>query len=406
MLPDQDSLPKPEELLIDYARRLERHRAGRTVLWLALSKLARENRHPSDIQLAANLLTPLAQRFHGEVFALACADVVVCLKEAKWKEVEAAIFDLRFSLASDPLMKRADAEGDGVFLTVYDMGKEYEAFRARTATMSSARTEPPLASPTPANDEAIPAARLVFSREEMTRRAKTESLAGHVDTPQGRIAIERLLDAKTIGTLGESLKPKHWGTRYAVSQEALDAFDQVATMLARRQISQAQALAEVERSVLAGLASHLETQGIEASILALHLDAMMSPEFLLFDRQMAKLGGARPGILVRVEELDLDPATGAYAHGFLRRSGYAVGIGGLDLEAAQRNADRLLGFDLVEIVHPSEIGIADGKRLSAVMAKLGAKQIILSGMRTETQLKAARRAGASLVTGTIVEALA
>jgi hypothetical protein len=406
LLPDTDNLPKPEELLNDYARRLERHRAGRTVLWLELSQLARENRHPSDIQLAANLMAPLAKRFHGEVFALGNADVVVCLKEPKWKEVETVLFDLKFSLAHDPLMKRADTEGNSVFLKVYDIGEAYEAFRARTLAGLRTDDDNYPVPPAPANDQPNPTARLVFSREEMIRRARSQGIAGHVDTPQGRIAVERLLDRHTIGTLSDSLKPKHWGYRESVNADALDAFDQIATMFARRQISEAQAFAEVERNVLPGLASHLGTNGAETGVLALHLEALMSPEFLLFERQMAELGPSRPGILMRVEELDLDPETGAYIRNVLRQFGYAVGICGINLGVAARNVDLLTGFDLVEITHTSEIGIEDAKRLASVIAKLGAKRAILTGMRTEAQLKAARQAGAQFVAGPIVDALA
>jgi c-di-GMP-related signal transduction protein len=126
----------------------------------------------------------------------------------------------------------------------------------------------------------------------------------------------------------------------------------------------------------------------------------------LFERQMAELGPSRPGILMRVEELDLDPETGAYIRNVLRQFGYAVGICGINLGVAARNVDLLTGFDLVEITHTSEIGIEDAKRLANVIAKLGAKRAILTGMRTEAQLKAARQAGAQFVAGPIVDALA
>jgi len=294
--PERARLPRPEELLIDYARRLQRHRAGRRALWFHLSRLGRQNRHESDIQLAANLLIPLAHRYQGEVFALANGDIVVCLKNPSPKEVDTAVFDLRFSFAQDPLMQRADKEGTHLFLTTYDMADRYDAFLDRVKEAATGGGAPPPPTPTQDTTPAGLGERLMLSREELRRSNGGAGVAGHIDTSQGCIAVERLLEHRDIAGFEGGARPRRWGIRETVRPEALEAFDTLAMALARRQVNESTALAEIERILLSGMAEHLKARAEAHHVIALRLEALMSPELLIFDRQLKASKQALPWI--------------------------------------------------------------------------------------------------------------
>ncbi|MFO1187965.1 MAG: hypothetical protein U1E87_11255 [Alphaproteobacteria bacterium] len=215
-------LPSPEELLLDYARRLDRHRQGRRALWIHLSRLSRQLRQEGDHLLGANVMRPLARKFHGEVFALATGDLVVLLKEPDDKSIESALFDLRLAFSRDPLMRRVDEEGPDVYLTVYDIAASYDVFVEAVKAACTRRRAPQLPPEPEAPQETAPGARLIFSRDELREKAPA-TLPGHIDTSQGRIAIERLLERQAIGRLVSPLVARPWGKREAIRAAAIDA---------------------------------------------------------------------------------------------------------------------------------------------------------------------------------------
>ncbi len=400
MQAERASLPSAEGLLLDYARRLGRHRPGRRALWFHLSRLERQNRDASDIQLAASHLTPLAHKYHGEVFALSSGDIVVCLKDPNLREVETAVFGLHFSFARDPLMKRADTEGTHVFLTTFDMTDQYDTFMSRVnAAVNGELAEAGI----PASKQ--PAGlgeRLMLSREEMQDRAKSDSLAGHIQTSQGQIATERLLETRRIAIF-EDGRAREWGTRMAVRVEAVDAFDSLSMAIARHQIEPEAALGDVERVLLSAIGEHIKIESRPNQIIALHAEALMSPEFLLFDRHMTGLKEGKPRVVFHAHEMRERPDTITYLKSFLAARGYELGVAGLQLAEMAELERGLSNLRLVEISHPREIEVRDAEAIKRLLARFGPLGVILSELQTQKTLVIARRAGVRLLSGPIID---
>jgi len=404
VLPDRARLPTPEELLVDYARRLSRHRAGRRVLWFHLSRLAQENRRESDLQLIANRLRPLVNETHGELFSLASGDIVVCLKDPDAGQIDAAMDQARLSFAHDALMQRAELEGTHVFVTGYDMAERYDAFLAHATRALAGEGEgaPVGVSPGPPSGLGD---RLVLSREEIRRLgADATMVSGHINTSQGRIAVERLLERRAIAALEGGPRPRRWGVREVVRPEAIDAFDSLAMALARHQITESIALSEVERALLPGLPEHFKASAERHHVVALHAEALMSPEFLLFDRQMDSAKIAKPLVAFWSEELRDHRDTIVYLRSFLGERRYRLGAAGLAIGDLAEMSVHLKELQFVEVDHPGEITARDAELLKRLVMHLGAEGVLLCELRSQKALVIARRAGIRLVAGPVVDA--
>lgn len=397
-------LPSPDELLLDYARRLDRHRLGRRALWIHLSRLSRQLRQDGDHLLGANIMRPLARKFHGEVFALAMGDLVVLLKEPDDKAVESALFDLRLAFSRDPLMRRVDEEGPGVYLTVYDIAASYDEFVAAVKTACTRRRapQPQPEMPAPAPEE-MPGARLIFSRDELREKAPA-TLPGHVDTPQGRIAIERLLERQTIGQLISSLTARPWGKREAIREAAIDAFDHLRVAVGRQQVSLSSALSEIERLLMGGWCDLLRTEGTERTLLLLRSETLLSAEFLTFDRWIAETKLEHPSIAFYIEDVLNDAETVAYLRNFLRERKYRIGLGALPLRDIAQARDALTGLAFIEIAMPGEISARDKELISRLVGEWGAERVLATAVASPEVLEAVHEAGIRFASGRAVRA--
>ncbi|MFZ1992260.1 MAG: hypothetical protein WAW96_21100 [Alphaproteobacteria bacterium] len=399
MQPDK-ARSNPDGLLLDYARRLERHRPGRRALWFHLSRLQRQNRDQADLQLAAKQLSPLAQKYHGEVFVLSNSDIVACVKDANLREIETAVFALHFTFARDPLMKLADTEGTQVFLTSFDMVDQYDAFMSRVTAVANGELVEPGAAP-PKQPAGL-GERLMLSREELKQQADSDPLDGHVLTPQGQIAIDRLLDRRQIATF-ESGRAREWGARNTVRLEAIDAFDSLAMAIARHRLEPSDALGEVERTLLSAIGEHIKTQARPNQIVAFRTEALISPEFLLFDRHVTAAKEGKPRIAFWAEEVRDHLDTINYLRSFLTTRGYTLGITGLDLAEVAELASPIANLRFVEIDHPREIEAGDAELIKRLLTRFGPESVILSEIQTQKALVIARRAGVRLLSGPIID---
>jgi hypothetical protein len=229
-------------------------------------------------------------------------------------------------------------------------------------------------------------------------------MAGHIDTSQGRIAVERLLDRCAIAAFEGGARPRRWGLRECVRAQAIDAFDSLAMALARRQIAEGTALAEIERILLTGMAEHLKAQGEAHHLLALRSEALMSPEFLLFDRMVKSARLSLPWVAFWAGEINADRETVDYLRAFMRERGYRLGVTGIDLGDAPSLSSAVSGFQFIEIEHPREIEPRDAERLKRLVDGLGAGNVILSSLRSQKALVIARRIGIMLASGPVADA--
>ncbi|MBI3707634.1 MAG: hypothetical protein HY246_08150, partial [Proteobacteria bacterium] len=134
----EDSLPNQAVALLDYTRRLDRHRTGRRAVYMHLSKLRPYNRREQHLRIAYNTLETLVQAHEGQIFALANADVVLLCKGATVADMDAVILKVRFLFNEDPLVMGDDGDAKKRFCDWFDLEQDYPTFLAHVENLLAA----------------------------------------------------------------------------------------------------------------------------------------------------------------------------------------------------------------------------------------------------------------------------
>ena len=121
----QKSIPSQENLLLDYVRRLEKHRDGRMVVYVHLSQLRPFNRREQHIRAATSSFDPLVSAMSGQLFALRNADLIFVFKAEARPQVETVVQKVRFLFSDDPLIAEADTH-EKPFASWYDAEDNYD----------------------------------------------------------------------------------------------------------------------------------------------------------------------------------------------------------------------------------------------------------------------------------------
>ncbi len=122
-------LPSQEYLLVDYARRLDRHRDGRRAVHVHLSKLRPQNRREHHIRIAANTVEDFVKAHDGQLYVLSTGDLVYVVKNSTLPQLDDSVMKLRYLFSEDPLTQLDDEEGGhGKFATIYNVETNHAGF--------------------------------------------------------------------------------------------------------------------------------------------------------------------------------------------------------------------------------------------------------------------------------------
>ena len=128
------ALPSQEEVLLDYVKRLRRHKTGRRAVHLYLSNLSRASQHPQDLNVAAAYFTPLIKKYDGQLFRLANLDFVFVGKGISLTELDDVVLKLRYMFRDDSRLKELEQYTDtDPLCTHYDVERDYETLLADAA---------------------------------------------------------------------------------------------------------------------------------------------------------------------------------------------------------------------------------------------------------------------------------
>jgi EAL domain-containing protein (putative c-di-GMP-specific phosphodiesterase class I) len=102
----------------------------RTAVHLHLSKLQPSRRHEHHMRLATTTFDSLLMRYECRLFRLGNGDLMLVAKDTPLLEVDAQLAKLRGMFADDPLIYRAEVNGEG-FATAHDISADPAAFQTR-----------------------------------------------------------------------------------------------------------------------------------------------------------------------------------------------------------------------------------------------------------------------------------
>ncbi|MEK9722751.1 MAG: hypothetical protein VW405_04615, partial [Rhodospirillaceae bacterium] len=133
-------LPSQENLLLDYVRRLEKHRQGRKVVILHLSALRPFNRRDQHIRAAASNFDNLVSDITGQIFVMKNADIYFIYKSEAHGTVETIVQRVKYLFDDDPLVAEEGLQNQP-FASWYDANADYDAFLQLVQSMAQSEQE-------------------------------------------------------------------------------------------------------------------------------------------------------------------------------------------------------------------------------------------------------------------------
>lgn len=394
-----------EELLADYARRLQHHLPGRRAVHIHLSRLAAPNRREHHIRIAANSWDPIIKRFEGQLFHLGNNDLIVVAKGATVAELDNIVLKLRFLFSEDPLAEgSAEVEGR-TFCTWYDLQKDYPRFLDVTQDLLKRRKAGY------AEERARDAVQLMAKAEtgpvipkhpiDPTRLARLE---------QGLVTMDLapMIRRQPVCAVMPGAPPM------PVFQEVFVAIAELTKRLmpdvdlfTDRWLFQ-RLTESLDQRVLAAL-PELEGREKHSTSLNLNVATVLSPGFLAFDKKLRF--ATQKTMLAEFQMIDVFADLGSFifARDFLRDRGWRVILDGLNYLTFPVIAGAELSLDLQKVIWTPElqVDVQETRRTSFRQAveRVGADKVVLCRCDTNEAIAFGQSLGVRLFQGRIVDAL-
>lgn len=429
-------LPEPEELFLDYVKRMARHRDGREVLLVHMSKLDFGNRTRHHIELVTARLGQVARKFDGRVFTFVNGDIACVVREASPGLIDNVLFEIRYGYSTDALVQAEDT-GDAVFIERFDVRWDYESVeklaRERLAALKTSLSGPVSApeqesgvdvknSPT-RTDAAAPGEpplkkmASLLAMDHKVRKSETRPVldsearvaAGPLDqwlaentvTVGGAaLALNEVIRPISICDIGHPGQPPVGATLQICQRDLIDAYARTCGMRVSERLEEF-LLAEAETSLVPLLGALVLPTGSPNTNLrqsvCLSPQVILSPAFLLASRAWQQAGKDGALFWFDPDDLDRDTPPMPYIADFLHDMGHLVGMRGLvpgDLRPCAARLPQIDGWALKwpELdLNRTPQGETDS--LSRALGEWGAEHCFLQGVNNENKAVAAKAFG-------------
>ncbi len=391
-----------EALLLDYVRKLERHRRGRRAALIHLSDLQPQNRREHHIRIALNAFEPLVKQLKGQAFLLTNSDICFVFREQALDEVEGAVVKLRFLFSDDPLLVDEGKDSARPFVDWFILERDYDALlhlAQRAATEEDARRTQE------------------FTKSYIAQQAPKAPTVSEPLTPQALWRIEEALMRADLSNMLRRQAISAIVGRSAPQPIFHELFISIAdlreTMLPNVNLASSpwlfQQLTEtLDRRVLSMLSKHDDRTVAGDVSINLNVQTLLSPEFLVFDDNLQ--AGMRGTIVIEVQKVDVFADLGQFlfARDFCRDRGYRICIDGVTFESLPFVDRQRLGIDLVKISWSptmSEGVLPNGVRFEEYLHRCGPARVILCRCDDQDAVDFGQVAGVTMFQGRHVEAL-
>lgn len=383
-----------EEQLVDYAERLEKHRAGRRAVQIHLSQLRPYLLKPHHLRLAKQLLEPLVNRFEAGVYQLWNNDVVVLTKGASEEDIETSIRDLKKLFARDPLFSAPPgAARVEPFCDWYDIENDWQTFVDLCRRHNEDRRK--AAAPGAGGKAA----------ETMIDPAVLEKLENAIV----KADLANLLRRQQVFAIIPGAKPAPILTELFFSMPFL-----AQTVAPGYNVTGDkwlfQHLARVLDARMLALMPQQEYQPmLKNASLNMSLATVLSPEFLDFDK--ATNNKERGPLAVELPALDYfsDPDDFAFARDFLKERGYKIILDQVKHELLPILDRDRLSVDLLKVVwsqafYDDCVG-EQAKDMADAIERIGRERVILCRVDAEQGIEIGQKLGLSLFQGRLLDAM-
>ncbi|HZB94232.1 MAG TPA: hypothetical protein VE397_22475 [Stellaceae bacterium] len=387
--------PAAEVQLLRHLRRLAEVRSGQRALHFHLSRLQRHHRRDKHLQIVANMLDELVQRFEGRLFRLANSDIVLICKGARRKTLEGTVDLIRYLFGEDPLAKHDD--GGSAFCSLFDLEHDYDRFLAQVERLREAEARqraaavPTRADPRPSRRRPLGPEHLgdilgIVNRADLSsvlRRQTVWSLS------PGAVA-QPLFDEifVSIEELGQALAPEyHLGNDRWLFQYLTQALDRRVLWLLARDYP-------------------VGAHGISLNV---NVATLLSPEFSDFEEHLPVR--ARGNILLELQLADIWSDFGAYlfAENMAKQHGHRLLLDAVRFRSLPLIDPKRLGVDYLKLVWDDallELTDEGAEEFRQALERIAPVRVILMRCERAEAVAFGQAAGIALFQGWYMDRLA
>lgn len=392
-----------EELLVDYAERLERHRAGRRAVQIHLSQLRPYNQRPHHIRIVKQVLEPLVQRFDAGIYQLWNNDVVALTKGASEDDIDTYIRHIKQMFKDDPLFSAppSPSRRPPAFATWFDIETEWEQFVGVARGHMDDRRK--------ASAQAAAAAKsgsLEEGRGQLISPAILEKLEKAIISAD----LANVLRRQQVFAIIPGAKPAPILTELFFSMPFLaQTVAPGYNVTADKWLFQH--LARVLDARMLALMPRQDYQPmLKNASLNLSLATLLTQEFLDFDRTTNNKDRGPLAIELPAIDFYSEPEDFFFARDFLKERGYKIILDQVKYQQLPQLDRDQLNVDLIKVIwtpalyDDCETSLLE--RMQAAVERFGRERIILCRVDSEQGLQIGGKLGISLFQGRLLDAMA
>ncbi len=401
MSPDKQ-LPSQENLLLDYIRRLEKHREDRKAVHLHLSLLRPGNRRDQHIRAAVDNFEPLVKDMHGQVFTVKNADIFFIYKSTAHHRVETAVQQIRYLFDDDPLLAEEEEESEKKFVTWYDAEQEFDDLLQAVQNFVQAEQK----RQTEVRNRMD--ARSALKAKQEQGEPLTPRVLARVETALSRADLSNLVRRQFVCRVDANFVPEQIFSELFISIKDLrETMLPDINLVANRWLFQ-HLTTTLDQRMLSMLT---KTDGISISgdiSFNVNVATVLSQEFQSFDDNIA--AGRRGAMIIELQKEDIFSDLGSFifAREFVQEKGYKVCLDGLTVETIGILDRERLGADLAKLIwHPD---LVDGgeelhSKIRSIVKRGGPDRLIMCRCDNREAVDFGRSMGIDLFQGRYIESL-
>lgn len=394
-------LPSQENLMLDYVRRLEKHKVGRKAVHLHLSGLRPFNRRDQHIRTAASNFEALVSDMTGQLFSLKNADLFFVYKSDAQPEVETIVQKVRYLFDDDPLVAEEDKQPHP-FATWMDADRDYEKILKMAQAIADAEEK---------RQTAVRArmdARASLRAKQQQGEPLTPEVLARVETALERADLSNLVRRQFVCEVDAKLVPvQHFSELFISIKDLRETLLPGVNLVANRWLFQ-HLTETLDRRMLSMLT---KTDGVSISgeiSFNVNVATLLSREFQVFDDNVAASRRGQMIIELQKEDIFSNLSSYLFAREFVQDKGYRICLDGMALDSINLINRKRLGVDMTKLIwNPDLVDGGDEvhEMISNIVADAGEGRIILVRCDNREAIDFGKSVGVSMFQGRFVENL-
>jgi len=366
-------MPSQENLLLDYVRRLERHKAGRRAVHVRLSGLRPFNRREHHVRAAAGNFEALVKAQRGQLFPLKNTDLFFIYKDDAHADTEAAIRRIRYLFSDDPMLAGEDDEARR-FCIWYAVDRDYDkVLRFAQGLIDDDREA----------TEAIRAtrdARQALKARQARGSPLTPDVLNRVEAALVRADLSNLVRRQYIcGVTAKGVPEPAFSELFISIHDLRETLLPDVNLAGNRWLFQ-HLTSSLDRRVLAMLSRTDQITFTGDISFNLNVSTILSPDFLAFDDNIT--ASRRGSMVIEIDKAEVFADLGAFlfARNFAQQRGYRICIDSLTHQVMPLLDRERLGADFVKLLWDQEMAdsgedVQEGVR--AMVKRAGSSRVVL-----------------------------